>query len=267
MFARWALHFTWKPRKFDMELLKWDQNIVWKSDSRRKTDDVSTKGINWLNRSASSVHLELYLQTSIGKSCFVYVLFFVALQAQHNRGRGNLAISPILQGICQCWADKVARSQMGTRTLNLTSCCCSKKAVPLLRDSKSWWLGLEDPENAELVQSPVDWVLVAATPWAGLYSALCVCVCVRTPGHPGVMDTHCLGAASQLEGISAHAHKNFAGLAVCHQVDWQTLWQNDGVNNRKWYIFLGKCIVFKYHKQVNPLRCFTVTVQNRFFWL
>ena len=162
-----------------MEPLKSEQKIVWKSDSSRKTDDVSTKDMNRLNRSVSSVHLESYLQTSIGKACCVYVLFFVVLQAQHNRGKGNLAISSILQGISQCWAKRVARWQMGTRTLSLTSCCCSKKAVLLVRDKKSWWWELEEPEDTELMWSPMDWVLVAAMPCAGLYSVLCVCVCVR----------------------------------------------------------------------------------------
>ena len=239
MFTRWALHLTCKPRKFDMKPLKWEQNILWKSSCSRKTEDVSTKVINQLNRSAPSVHLESHLQTSIGKSCFVYVLFFVALQSQHNRGRGNLAIiSPILQVESHCWAKRVARWQMGTRTLSPTSCCCSKKAVPLVRGGKSWWMELEEPEDAKLVQSPMDWVLVTVMPCAGLYSVLCVCACAL------LVTPVWLGHSLLELNVSAWMNSNTCSQKLCRCIkqamtkwtDRHCCW-NDWLTNRRRYTY------------------------------
>jgi len=52
------------------------------------------------------------------------------------------------------------------------------------------------------------------------------------------------------------------------QVDWQTLLLKWLTNQQKTiHIFLDKYIVSNYHKQVGPLRCFTVAIQNRVFWL
>lgn len=147
----------------------------WHSDSRRKTDYVSTKGINWLNRSLSSVHLESHPQNSARETCFVYALFFGALQAQLNCRRQYLTISPTLPVINLWQAKRVARRQTGTRTLSPGSCCCSKKAVPLVR--KSWWLGwgsLRTPNSYK-------------APWTGhpsINGTLTVCVqCLRWHGH------------------------------------------------------------------------------------
>lgn len=206
-------------------LLVSQENLMWNhwNQSKKSLENPIPVGklMMFLHKTSTnsadlpSVHLESYLQTSTGKACFVCVLFFVALQAQHNRGRGNSAISPILQGISQCWVKRAARWQMGRRTLSLTSCCCSKKAVPLGRDRKSWWLGLEEPEDTELMWSPMDWVPVVGMPRAGLYSVLCLYMCVcacalRPPQHD--QDTHCWGAMSQLEWTSTHAYKNFADV-------------------------------------------------------